>query len=375
MRIIACVLRVFRPRSRFDAVVIDDRVGPVFLGRHRTCDAQPFVLQQMPAGWNRRNIRFSKDARDLLRTCLSLADAKTGDLRIPGGAWFDSRFIQREAELSRDAFRNARNELIAANLLFDRRPHEKMWHRVKRRWYAVLGRSQYSIDIKLAKKPDFLLKPDFRSERESGPLLLIEAPKVKSGHKEPKKELKKDSSLLPTAELRQDHPNSEENSSSDPDLTNGNPEEKPSVEVKAKGRPDLTLCSMLGVRPEMFKDRSEELGMSEAESIWRSHGCPAERLPMIALLERIITELKDGVGYPPILLLRKKQLQRREYSLSLTAGIFWTPPPGACAKCGNSGLIQRANGSAIFCDCPAGEKTKFPRGDEKGESTCSTLSQ
>jgi hypothetical protein len=65
----------------------DDRPIP----HPRSQKSSLYVVREIPATLLRRNIRLSKAARELCTTMLSLADAKTGELRLPSGHWLDSR--------------------------------------------------------------------------------------------------------------------------------------------------------------------------------------------------------------------------------------------------------------------------------------------
>jgi hypothetical protein len=66
-----------------------------------------------------------------------------------------------------------------------------------------------------------------------------------------------------------------------------------------------------------------------------------------------------GITYPRVLLLRKGQLARGEWKPASVQqnGRTWTPPAGACAKCGGTGVMVRPGGmSGSLCPCGAGRK-------------------
>jgi hypothetical protein len=149
----------------------DDRPIP----HPRSQKSSLYVVREIPATLLRRNIRLSKAARELCTTMLSLADAKTGELRLPSGHWLDSRYISRQAEMGRDKFRRSRKELLAAGLIADKRPRIEIFQDGRRR--NVLGESRYSVDLlklkglreSIIKNVDILLKPGFSTVEESGP--------------------------------------------------------------------------------------------------------------------------------------------------------------------------------------------------------------
>jgi len=137
---------------------------------------------------------------------------------------------------------------------------------------------------------------------------------------------------------------------------------------KTVSHPDLNLGTILDVRPGMFfLTRADEVGMAFAEKMWRSRGCPVECQKLIEVLEQIICEMtRQGIIYPAILLRRKRELQRRDFSPRLSfprsqSVTQWTPPPGSCSKCGDQGLIVLPGGlGGRYCSCSAGHLLMFP---------------
>jgi hypothetical protein len=102
---------------------------------------KPFVVAA-PAPMLKRNPTLSKNARNLYMTMWTLADGKTGELRI-NGRWLQSVVIDRAAEMCRDIRMKCMRELIALGLVsFDRERVERF---VKGRKRVVLGRTRYCV--------------------------------------------------------------------------------------------------------------------------------------------------------------------------------------------------------------------------------------
>ena len=119
----------------------------------------------------------------------------------------------------------------------------------------------------------------------------------------------------------------------------------------------LTLTRLLEIKTGLI-NYEDERGLMLAEQFWQEHGMPSEAQPLCDVLERILRRCKEEVVlYPPVLLLRKKGLERGT----------WSPPakrpPDAdnplpkegdpnCQKCGGTGHVVAADGrSAKFCEC------------------------
>ncbi len=127
------------------------------MGRHRTCDAKPPFIVDMPAPMLKRHAKLSKGARMLYGTMRALANGKTGELSIGGGP-LDWQFIRKRAEICRNVWLRLLKELTAAGLVSCTR--ERVFVYRKGRKYAVLGRAHYFVHKlpKPIKKPRILLK-------------------------------------------------------------------------------------------------------------------------------------------------------------------------------------------------------------------------
>ena len=112
-----------------------------FVGRFRTCDAAPFIVDA-DAALLKRNPRLSRHARNLYGTMRALADGKTGELRI-NGRWLRATVLDKAAEMCKRVRMAAMRELVAAGYVLMQRPlvHRELGGRAR----AVLGPSQYTV--------------------------------------------------------------------------------------------------------------------------------------------------------------------------------------------------------------------------------------
>lgn len=81
----------------------------------------------------------------------------------------------------------------------------------------------------------------------------------------------------------------------------------------------MTLTETLQLKHKYLQ--CEDLrALEHCEQRWLEEGCPAERWALVNFIEKMLKELKaSGIGYPKILLLRKKEIQRREFVPGVTA--------------------------------------------------------
>jgi hypothetical protein len=106
----------------------------------------------------------------------------------------------------------------------------------------------------------------------------------------------------------------------------------------------MTLTETLQLKEHFLK--FEDLrALDYCEKRWKDEGRPTERWQVINFLERMLQELKDQGGYPKVLLLRKKEIQRREFAIRQPG----ETPEEICPCYG--GLLL--NGKV--CPCPKGE--------------------
>ena len=76
----------------------------------------------------------------------------------------------------------------------------------------------------------------------------------------------------------------------------------------------MTLTRVLEIVPQFLADEDRP-GFIFAERLYAHAGSPTEKQALSDALEKIIVACqREGLWYPRILLKRKKQLQRREWS-------------------------------------------------------------
>jgi hypothetical protein len=74
-----------------------------------------------------------------------------------------------------------------------------------------------------------------------------------------------------------------------------------------------TLTELLDIEWKFMTD-VDDRGLRIAEQLFQSYGSPTEPRALLDVLEKILLRMQDeGIPYPKILLLRKKQLQRKEW--------------------------------------------------------------
>lgn len=106
----------------------------------------------------------------------------------------------------------------------------------------------------------------------------------------------------------------------------------------------MTLTETLQLK-EKFLKFEDMRAMDYAEKRWKEAGEPTDRWQIINFLERMLQELRDRGGYPKVLLLRKKEIQRRTFTIREPGE---TPADG-CSCIGGYLL------SGTLCPCPKGD--------------------
>lgn len=107
----------------------------------------------------------------------------------------------------------------------------------------------------------------------------------------------------------------------------------------------MTLTQTLRLKAK-FLQYDDMRALDYCEERWKEEGCPTERWQLVNFLERMLCELKRQGGYPKVLLLRKKELQRGTFTL-LEPGR--EPEQQECCCVGG----YRTGGR--ICPCPKGE--------------------
>lgn len=131
---------------------------------------------------------------------------------------------------------------------------------------------------------------------------------------------------------------------------------------KTFGGPDLTLTKALKIDENLLL-RESRSAMLLAERIWQSRGMPREANALTEVLEEILQTCKEsGLQYPPILLKRKKQIERGQY--------FLDPPKasnGECELCHGTGYHATAAGTATLCPCEAWKRQRLSKQADKAQ--------
>ncbi len=107
----------------------------------------------------------------------------------------------------------------------------------------------------------------------------------------------------------------------------------------------MTLTETLHLK-ERFLKFVDLRALAYCEERWQEAGCPGERWELINFLERMLQELKAArLGYPKVLLLRKKEIQRRTFTIQKPG-----EAPAEGCTCLGGWLL-----SGTPCPCPKGE--------------------
>ena len=105
----------------------------------------------------------------------------------------------------------------------------------------------------------------------------------------------------------------------------------------------MTLTRLLEIESRLLS-RAARSSMEIAQQVWAEHGRPVDGPSLIEVLEEAMqTCQQGGVRYPPILLKRKKELQRGE----------WSPPEleeGICLECDGRGFVSDGR-TYTMCRC------------------------
>jgi hypothetical protein len=121
----------------------------------------------------------------------------------------------------------------------------------------------------------------------------------------------------------------------------------------------MTLTHLLEIKISLLN--FEDLrSLAVAERLWNKAGMPSEPGRLCSFLEQTLKHLvEDGVGYPKVLLKRKKQLDRREWCPRRQSEIA-TPRPksiNGCPQCGGNGIRVIDGGKhGTLCECGAWRK-------------------
>jgi len=124
----------------------------------------------------------------------------------------------------------------------------------------------------------------------------------------------------------------------------------------------MTLTRLLEIDRALLNP-DEQRGLALAECLWDRAGRPTEAAALCPTLEAILGACcREGLRYPPILLRRKKELERRAWAPRARAEPSGSPGDPGCALCGGVGSIPNPDGrSGRLCECFI-RKHSQPRG-------------
>jgi len=126
----------------------------------------------------------------------------------------------------------------------------------------------------------------------------------------------------------------------------------------------MTLTETLQLK-ERYLQIEDLRALDYCERRWKEQGCPTERWPLINFLERMLQELKNnGIGYPKVLLLRKKEIQRRTFRPEPREERIGPREPQcpngeACKECKGQGFHMLPGGSGTLCMACLGTRRKI----------------
>jgi hypothetical protein len=106
----------------------------------------------------------------------------------------------------------------------------------------------------------------------------------------------------------------------------------------------MTLTQTLQLK-EKYLQFDDLRALDYCEKRWKEEGCPTERWQVINFLEKMLRELKDHGGYPKVLLLRKKEIQRKQFTIQKPG-----EAPARVCTCADGWLP-----GGTPCPCPRGE--------------------
>jgi hypothetical protein len=114
----------------------------------------------------------------------------------------------------------------------------------------------------------------------------------------------------------------------------------------------MTLTRLLEIDRALLTF-DESRGLALAELLWNRAGRPAEIGALCRALENILSACQsEGLRYPPILLRRKKELERAAWAPQAADEPEGAAGEPACALCGGTGSIPNPGGlSGRLCEC------------------------
>src|SRR5215471_18087928 len=89
----------------------------------------------------------------------------------------------------------------------------------------------------------------------------------------------------------------------------------------------MTLTETLQIK-ERYLQSQDLRALEYCEKRWRQDGRPATKWEMVNFIEGMLRELQqNGIGYPKVLLLRKKEIQRGTFTPQSSEETSVSPEP------------------------------------------------
>lgn len=123
-----------------------------------------------------------------------------------------------------------------------------------------------------------------------------------------------------------------------------------------------TFAKLLEIDPNLLSPDSLA-AFNLAEKTWSRYGCPTDARGLCDVLEQIMRLCKrEGILYPPVILKRKKALERgtwlpytvRALETDMSRSSTSSSSTPTCALCGGCGYVPSVTGlSVTLCSCGA----------------------
>jgi hypothetical protein len=126
----------------------------------------------------------------------------------------------------------------------------------------------------------------------------------------------------------------------------------------------MTLTQTLQIQ-ERYLQYEDLRAMAFSEKRWQQEGRPSTKWEMVNFLELMLRELKqNGIGYPKVLLLKKKEIQRGTFRLEPVEerdgpSVPRTANSGdVCRDCKGQRFFVLPNGNGTLCMTCLGGRRK-----------------
>jgi hypothetical protein len=122
----------------------------------------------------------------------------------------------------------------------------------------------------------------------------------------------------------------------------------------------MTLTELLQIK-ERYLEVPDLRSLAYCEGRWREEGRPAKRWELFHFIEKMLRELQaNGTGYPKVLLLRKKEIQRGAFS---PPEVSQRADPDVCPLCKGSSWqeVKYPNAASSYRPCSCATAATNPK--------------